>query len=567
MRIANFMKEPRKQSLKEKNKVIPAVLRTFRIPYPFLLLSLTVVMLYGRSVNFDFTELDDSIFIKEQQAYNEDLSNLITSFKRGVFNPTEDVYYRPLLLNSFVLNYQVNGTHIKGYHVVNIILHLLAVLLLFVLLKKLQMKEWEAFALTLLFAVHPVLSQAVAWIPGRNDTLLAVFVFCFFIVSINYHVAGKPVTLFLQFILLLLAFFTKETAVFAPPVALLLLIFYLHTNWLHKRNIILYGTWILAFLIWFYTRSQATLKNEQLQLAAVFAALPSRLPVVLQYFGKIILPVNLSVFPISKDTANLYGFISLALMAAGIYFASEKNIRLLLTGAAVFLLFLVPVLLVPGTLNDQDFEHRLYLPIVGVLLLLSQTVFLRNKLSEKNRALAVISVCFVLAIVNFNHQKKFSDPITFWTEAVRTSPHSAYANMMLGARLNDTDPVKAHTLINTAYGLNPEEKYLNFYMGKMKLDQDSLATAEKYFLKETEKSGYYECYFHLARIAFVKNDFNQAIDYLKIFLDKSPADPQGNNNLLLLYMQTQQTDAAKAQLKKMQQLGLEIPQEAMQLLK
>ena len=547
-------------------KVTPDSHKTFSIPYPFLLLTLIVFLLYGSSVNFDFTELDDSIFIKEQQAYNEDLSNLITSFTRGVFNPTEDVYYRPLLLNSFLLNYQVSGTSIKGYHVVNILLHLFAVLLLFVLLRKLRFKDWEAFVITLFFAVHPVLSQAVAWIPGRNDTLLAIFVFAFFIFSINYSVAGNVVYLLLQFVLLSLAFFTKETAVFAAPVAFLLLNLCLQANWLDRKNIRLYVSWVIVFLIWLYTRSQATLKNEQLPFGEIVAALPSRLPVLLQYFGKVILPVNLSVFPISRDTTNLYGIISIVLLAVGIYFSKGRDVKVLITGAATFLLFLVPVLLVPGTLNDQDFEHRLYLPVLGILLVLSQTVLLKNNWPEKKIVIAAVAVCLVLAIVNFNHQKKFSDPVTFWTEAVRTSPHSAYANMMLGARLNETDAAKAHALINTAYDLNPEEKYLNFYMGKMMLDQDSMAAAEKYFLKEINKSDYYECYFHLARIAFSKSDFKQAIGYLKVFLNRSPADPQGNNNLLLLYMQTQQLDLAKTQLLKMQQLGLEIPPEALQLI-
>ncbi|MEO6168690.1 MAG: hypothetical protein ABIO46_13640, partial [Chitinophagales bacterium] len=111
------MKGAKKNSAKENNREIGLKQDGFRIPYPFILLSLTVLIVYGASVNLGFTELDDSIFIKEQHQYNEDLANLVTSFKRGVFNVTEDVYYRPLLLNSFILNYQVGGMEIKSYHV------------------------------------------------------------------------------------------------------------------------------------------------------------------------------------------------------------------------------------------------------------------------------------------------------------------------------------------------------------------------------------------------------------------------------------------------------------------
>ncbi|HUM45543.1 MAG TPA: hypothetical protein PLD84_01355 [Chitinophagales bacterium] len=383
------------------------------IPYPFILLSLVVVILYGGAANLGFTELDDSIFIKEQHAYNEDLSNLVTSFKRGVFNVTEDVYYRPLLLDSFILNYQVGGMEIKSYHVVNILLHLISVLLLFVLLKKLHFKEREAFLLTLFFSVHPVLTQAVAWIPGRNDTLLAVFIFSFFIAAINYANEGKAAPMLLQFLALLLAFFTKETAVFAAPVALLLIVLCLDKKWNDKKNMLLYGSWIIAFLLWFYVRSLATLKEDQMQFAQVVAALPSRLQVLLQYLGKIILPVNLSVFPITKDTSNVYGIAALVLIAAGIYFSKERNVKMIIAGISIFLLFLIPVLLVPATLNDQDFEHRLYLPMLGILILLGETVVFKNNWNERTVLIAGSIVCLVLATVNFNHQKNSATPSPF----------------------------------------------------------------------------------------------------------------------------------------------------------
>lgn len=561
------MKESKKNSRKGIQKQEASAKAGFRIPFPLIWLSVAVLVLYLPSTNFDFTELDDSIFIKEQQAYNQNLSNLVTSFKRGVFNVTEDVYYRPLLLDSFILNYQVSGTSIKGFHVVNILLHLISVLLLFVLLRKLQFREVHAFLLTLLFAVHPVLSQAVAWIPGRNDTLLAVFTFSFFICAVDYSKNGKVTSLLLQMLLLLAAFFTKETAVFAAPAAFLLLVGLLNKHWLDRKNIVLYATWIAAFLLWLFVRSQATLKNEQMQFTQVFAALPSRLPVLIQYLGKIILPVNLSVFPIMKDTAYTYGVIAVALLAAGIYFPKEKNWRVIAGGILIYVLFLIPALLVPNTLNDQDFEHRLYLPIIGILILLSQTILLKNHWKDRTVFFGGIAVCLVLAVINFSHQKKFSNALAFWTEAVRTSPHSAYANMMLGARLDKTDLPKSQSLIKTAYALNPDEKYLNYYMGKMMLDKDSIDAAEKFFQKEIRKSDYYECYFHLARIAFIRNDFNQAITDLTAYLSRSPGDPQANNNLLLLYLQTNQLDKARIQMASMEQMGMEIPYEAQQRLK
>ena len=85
-----------------------------------------------------------------------------------------------------MINNALSETDVKGYHAMNLLFHLLSVLLLFVLFKKVGLDKLKSFLLTLLFAVHPVLSQAVVWIPGRNDTILAMFAFGFVICALDY---------------------------------------------------------------------------------------------------------------------------------------------------------------------------------------------------------------------------------------------------------------------------------------------------------------------------------------------------------------------------------------------
>ncbi len=64
--------------------------KPFRITYPVLWLMAAVVIVYVTSIFFGYTELDDAIFIRDLRQYNEDLTNLITSFHRGVFDATRD---------------------------------------------------------------------------------------------------------------------------------------------------------------------------------------------------------------------------------------------------------------------------------------------------------------------------------------------------------------------------------------------------------------------------------------------------------------------------------------------
>jgi hypothetical protein len=530
-----------------------------KIPYPLLWLSLAAFVVYCPTIFYAFTDLDDSIFVRDFHAYNEDLRNLLTSFQRGLFDAIKDPYYRPLFMDSMIVNYKISGDgqNIASYHFINILFHITAVIFLYRLFIRLGIGEVRSFILTLLFAVHPVLSQAVAWIPGRNDTMLAIFAFPFLSLAIDYANTGKIKTLVLSAIFLMLAFFTKETAVCVPPVAFVLIVFVLNKKWSDRRNLIQYGVWLIIFACWYIIRAMAVPKSEALGLGAVFSGFFHRLPVIIQYTGKIFLPFNLSVFPTQEDTVYYFGFIAIAILAIVLYLNKERKRNIILSGLGIYLLLLLPALFVPNTLNDQTFEHRLYLPMAGMLLVLSQSAFIKNKYSDKNLVIGGVVVSLLLAILNFQHQKNFADPLAFWTQAATTSPNSAYANMMLGAREDNLQD--SYALFRKAYRLNPKEKYLNFYYGVMLQKEDSVKESEKYLLAEKNTSGYYECDFYLARVAMERKDMNTAIAELQAYLTKDVKNKIANQNLLLLYIDTRQKESAIAQARHMQQLGLDVP--------
>jgi tetratricopeptide (TPR) repeat protein len=96
-------------------------------------------------------------------------------------------------------------------------------------------------------------------------------------------------------------------------------------------------------------------------------------------------------------------------------------------------------------------------------------------------------------------------------------------------------------------------------MGEMLQKNDSILASEPYLLTEKKISNYYECDFYLARVAMEKKDLSGSIAYLESFLQRAKNNPMANNNLLLLYMETHQYDKAKAQIKNMRSMGLDVP--------
>lgn len=568
MKYNTAQKQPGKAIVKsdvQKKGTFPQNLGPVIINYPLVWLALAALIVYIPTLRFGFTELDDSIFIREFQEYNENLRNLGTSFHRGLFDAIKDPYFRPVFLDSMILNYFFSGQNILGYHIVNVALHIGSVVMLYNVFYRLRIRKLHAFIITLMFAVHPVLCQAVAWIPGRNDTMLALFSFSFFFFAIDYSDFGKLKDLLLSVLFLLLAYFTKESAVFVPVVAFVMFTLIIEDKWISKNKMLLYGSWVACFAVWYVVRSQASniQAGNNPAIGIMVNDFLHRLPLILQYLGKIFLPVNQSVFPMQEDTTLVYGIIATVLLAVSLFFSKNVNWKIVIAGFIIFMLFLIPALLVPNNLNEQTFEHRLYLPIIGILLIFTET-FIFKGVIDSNTLLYSVIVCVIFAAINFAYQGNFSSPYKFWTKAVETSPHSAYAAMMLGAR--EDNLAKSYELFHRAYKLDPNQKYINYYYGKMLQMQDSVLESEPYLLAEKVKTDFVECDFHLARVAMMKKDTIGSMNYLKSYLKRMPTSGPANNNLLLMYINKGQMAEAKAHAAQMGRIGVRVPDEFMKIL-
>ena len=578
--------------------------------YVMLLLIGLPLLVYFKVIGLDFTMLDDSIFIKENREYNSNLSNLATSFKRGLFNPANDFYYRPVFLVDFILESRLFGISPAGYHFTNLLFHILCVVLLYLFFMKLKIPGIPALVLALIFAVHPVLSQAVAWIPGRNDMLLMIFFLTGILLTLKYIEKPSWFLLSGQFITFLIALFTKETAVIIPVVTLALVVVRAkgaghraqgtghgaqgtghgaqgirHSSLVTLIKVMfpLIISWIFAIGIWIFVRSNATLLSQNFTISDLLQNGINRSQALVQYLGKIFFPFNLAVFPAIGHITLWWGIAALLLLAGMIVYSKSYLKPLTILGLAWFILFLIPVLVVPPSLNDQVFEHRLYIPIVGILLVLSQTKIFggsqenekpRTEKSGKNSKFKIQNSKFKMqglfftllilffSIVTFARINQFHDPVTFWTRAVEGNPGSAYARMMLGLRMTDTAEMKRN--FAEAYRLNPDEKMLNYLMGKLALDDNRIAEAEMHLKKELKQSQLPDNYFNLARVFFLKNQFDSAAWSLENVVKLDPGNPQANHNLLLLYLQLGRKPEARTLLEAMKAKGLEIPPEAVE---
>ncbi len=485
------------------------------IPYPGLILALVAFATYLPTLNFGLTRLDDVVFIFKFRNYFSHWPNLLTSFHRGVFTATGDYYYRPLFMDLMQLNYLLCDTNLGPYHFVNIVLHAISVVLLYLLLLQLNVPSTHAFILVLFFAVHPALVQAVAWIPGRNDTLLAIFIFSFLISGIQYQRQGKLRSAFASSLSLLLALFTKETAIFAPFAFIVLAFTYNIAGIKSKKALVQGSVWAGIMVVWYLAHQAAQLRVLPANPILLVKVFIHRLPFLLSYLGKAMIPFRLSVYPALENMNLTFGYIAVLVLSLLFFFTRATNRLKALGGLVLFVLFLLPILLIPQPIGIQLFEHRLYLPFLGLLLFLSQTVVFQNTLPKLVLLPGSIILGIVLIISNLQYQRNFASPQAFWSQAVASSPSSGFAHMMLALQLPDIDA--ALSQFNQAKSLTPGLKHINFNIG-IKLQANGQILASKpYLLAEQATSGYYECDFYLAKIALFEKNFDAAIAHFKKF--------------------------------------------------
>lgn len=536
----------------------PAVAKEFTIKRPLLWLLLAAFVVYIPTLKLGFTDLDDGIFIIDQYGFNAQLSNILTTFRESVMvDVAGDIYYRPIYNISLIISTLTSGQDIAGWHALNILLHMLAVALLYKLLLRLHVSAIHSFILSLVFAVHPALVMAVSWMPGRTDVLLSIFAFAFLIESIQYSETGKLKVLALSGLWLLGAFFCKESAVFLLPAAFVLHVFFREQKWNARRYLLQYAVWAVCFGIWFVMRSLSDAAAMNVPADAMAKSVFQRLPVLVQYVGKTILPIGLSTYPNVRDTAIYPGIIALLLLGIAAYLYKQRDNKKLLAGVAIFVLLMAPLLLIPENINKQTFEYRLYLPMVGILLLLPETALLNNKLGDKQLVLITTLLCGGFMLLNVQHQMHFGSPYAFWSNAVKTSPHDSYANMMLSAREPDT--AESRRLFERAFALNPKERYVNYLYATQLQEKGAIAESEKYLLIEKEVTNYAKCDLLLAQVARQKEDYKGAIKYTTAYLQRTPNDTAANLNLLILYMEADEYAAALKQEKHMDSLEMGIP--------
>jgi protein O-mannosyl-transferase len=429
--------------------------------------------------NLGFTNYDDKSLISDRLSWLNTNQAYLDAFKQDVFmDASAKRFYRPILTWSFILDTQVWGTNAFGYHVTNWLYHIIACLLAYTLLGQLKFNQKQAFVGASIMAIHPLLSGAVAWIPGRNDTLLTIFI----LLATLAYLKDKW---WLHFGLLELAILTKETAILFPIIALMLS---------RKHLLLKIIGWSIVYGIYFGLRSLAPMARGSGMIEMGIESIKN-IPGVLSYFGKMIWPTCLNGLPLVIDMRDkmIAGVLILVMV---IVTAIRNNVyrdTKFSLGIAWFVVWLLPTL-VPinsASLSLYFLEHRLYLPVIGLVICGLVMIKKLNKYFIGFMGLVLMGVTTLQV-------NTYKDPITFWQHTTACTPHAAMAWVNLGTTYysEGLGLDKAEAALKRAIEINPSMEFAHgnlasvFFdqgrydeaLGEIKAEQLTIISADNYFM-------------------------------------------------------------------------------------
>jgi tetratricopeptide (TPR) repeat protein len=431
-------------------------------PGPLLWINLIGFLVYIQTLWFDLTGWDDRTLLENIDSLPGGLKGVIQVFQSNAFITSSGAYFRPILTLSFMANAPFGTAGVAGFFWANIFLHLMAASVLYLVLLELGNSRAAAFLFSLIFTVHPALAPAIAWIPGRNDTLLGAFALLSFLFLIRFVKAQAGWHVFWHLLFFALALFTKETA-FA-----LLAVFPLYLLLLAPRPLPR-SRWGMLLLVWGVTvgawavlRAYAVTSAKFLTMEGLLHSTWINLPTLLQFLGKAVFPFNLSVIPITRNTTLIWGICAAIGFVAALLCSRAKRMRRVIFGLLFFLLLLVPSLIVSASSQSVglvQLEHRLYLPLVGLMLVIMETDGVKRwPLDSRFAKAAAVLILIAFSALTILHSRNFRDEASFWSNARKNSPDASFVHARTAQNLVQNGKYdEAVAEFEKALTLNPYE--------------------------------------------------------------------------------------------------------------
>ncbi len=399
-------------------------------------------------------------------------------------------YYRPLMQVQYLLLYQIYGPLAYVFHLGNVILHALVVILLFLVTRRVFRSETIGFLAAAIFALHPIHTEAVAWVAAVSDLQLGVFLLLSFWFFLNLGDAQRKRwwTAPMMCICFFLALFSKEPAIAFPLIATAYQHFFAEdrtrTPW--REMVRRYAPlWIVAatYLTARIAFMGSLIPRVQRPRLPWSQAILSSVTLAGDYLTKLVWPVKLATFYSFSPTTSWrnLGFVSGAAWLAGaglLFLLLWKKQRMATFGMVWLFLLLAPALNARWMAVNVFSERYLYVPsmgfcwmvAVGIVALWNSGGVSRRAWAKAGVATTGVALAALMTLRIIERNRNWHDDISFFGVAVKQNPNNADTHSDYGSALwtmSRTD--EALREWHTALAIDPNNMYALDNLGMVAL--------------------------------------------------------------------------------------------------
>ncbi|MDI6829481.1 MAG: glycosyltransferase family 39 protein, partial [Armatimonadota bacterium] len=424
---------------------------------------------------------DDNVYVIESPTMNSP-----NALYRYWFT-TESPDYYPLVYTLFWLEYRIWGKNPIPYHVVNIILHSLASVLAWLVLRRLRIPgSWFA---ALIFAVHPVNVESVAWIFQQRTTMPMVFSLLTLLAYLRFYNEPKTRWYFFAILTFLMGLLSK-TSVVMMPIVMLGCIWW-EKGKIKRRDIILsipfFALAITLGLVTAWVQSHRAIGEEVVRSDNFLGRLAGAGWAVWFYLYKALLPYKLcfvySRWDIDPSSIIVYIPTVAVLVCLGVFWKFRRTWgRPMLMGFGYFVVTLLPVL---GFLDIYFMRYSLvadhwqYVSILGIIALAVGGI--TNFVNGSSRSIRTIFggfgflIALLFVILCWKQEGIYKDEETLWRDTIRKNPACWMAHNNLGRVLANKGKTKeAISHFEAALHIKPDHATAHFNIGVVMGDKGNL---------------------------------------------------------------------------------------------
>ena len=465
--------------------------------------SALTVLTYWDVWSFDFVNLDDPQYVLERPHV---LNGLSRESIRWACTTLEASNWHPLTWLSLMLDVTVFGSGPAGFHITSLVLHVLNAVLVFEFFRRVTGCQVRSACIAILFAVHPVHAESVAWISERKDVLSTLFGLVALRAYAEYVLKRDGQWYWLAIIAFVLCMLAKQTLVTLPCLLLVLDIWPLgrltgaaadstevqrvgigRLLW-EKIPFFLITAVFCAIVIW------AQSEGGAIREASLSGRLANASLAYVLHLKSLCVPVGLAMFYPREE------FTHPVLVAAvcGSVLAVITVLTLLLWKRAGWLAIgwfwylgtLVPVIGLVEIGRAQRADRYLYIPALGIYLVVvwaAAAAFEQLKLSKRGRIIIVCMTLMMLTATSFTHTRTFRNSIVLWKHARKVTPVNVRTEIRLARALaaaGRVDEAETHCL--RSLELQPDYAEAHHTYGMLLFEKEEHQAAAAKFERATE---------------------------------------------------------------------------------